>query len=93
MLIHKNPGMTGEEVEQIFQRNENREVGKTLEAANDKYQSIQLAEMLGKKIEIKIKEKKPKKVEEEVKKQGKMSLVQEIYQTPGSMLTKRKNFN
>ena len=48
--------------------------------------------MLGKKIEIKIKEKKPKKVEEEVKK-GKMSLVQEIYQTPGSMLTKRKNFN
>ena len=49
--------------------------------------------MLGKKIEIKIKEKKPKKVEEEVKKQGKMSLVQEIYQTPGSMLTKRKNFN
>ena len=47
--------------------------------------------MLGKKIEIKIKEKdkKPKK-EEEVKK-GKMSLVQEIYQTPGSMLTKRKS--
>ena len=37
LLIHKNPGMTGEEVEQIFQRNENREVGKTLEAANDKY--------------------------------------------------------
>ena len=40
LLIHKNPGMTGDEVEQIFQRNENRQVGKTLEAANDKYQSI-----------------------------------------------------
>jgi hypothetical protein len=48
--------------------------------------------MLGKKIEIKIKEKdkKTKKPEEEVKK-NKMNLVQEIYQTQGTMLSKRKN--
>ena len=37
LLLKKNPGMTVDEVEKIFQRNENREVGKTLEAANDKY--------------------------------------------------------
>jgi len=37
LLLRKNPGMTMDEVDQIFERYENRQVGKTLEAANDKF--------------------------------------------------------
>ena len=93
LLLRKNPGMTMDEVDQIFERYENRQVGKTLEAANDKFQSIQLAEQLGKKIQLGIKEREvTKKAAPEESKQ-KMSIVQELYQTPSTMLTKRRNMS
>jgi hypothetical protein len=37
LILRKNPGLSTDEVEQIFHRYDNREVHKTLEAANDKY--------------------------------------------------------
>jgi len=49
--------MSSVEIEQIFHRFDNRQVNKTLDEANDKYQSIKLAKQLGNKIELDIKDR------------------------------------
>ena len=59
VLYKKNPDYKAEEIEKIFHRFDDvaGNVSHTLEKAKAQHQSVQLASILGKKIEIDIKNK------------------------------------
>ena len=57
LLEKKNPDLKQDEIEKILNRFSGQETAKSLEKAKEKHQSVQLAGLLGKKIELDIKSK------------------------------------
>lgn len=87
VLLHKrNPDYKPDEIEKIFHRFDNAAgtVNQTLDKAKTQYQSVQLASILGKKIELEIKSrldektKKDEKAEAE-KQTGPRNITEELY--------------
>lgn len=93
LMMHRNPDMRPDEIEKIFHRYDHSEVNQTLEQAKEKYQTAELAQLLGKKIDILSCCKTSE--EEEKAKPHKHSISQELYgkHESTSMLSKRSKWD
>lgn len=89
ILLKKNPDYKPEEIEKIFHRYDNVQgtVNQTLDKAKTQYQSVQLASILGKKMELDLKSKMEESQKQKEGLKGPKTITEELY--GGPLLNKR----